>query len=231
LDEIKAYSDQIAQGPVRVSSALHAKIQASATQTRDFHLAGGSTVGVPTLFQQHRFRFGQRDGCTAVALPYGSGGIQFLILLPDDPQGLAALEAKLTPAMLGAFANLQERPVKLHLPKLKLEPPLMDLSSAFQRLGMSSAFDLPPGTADFNRMAPRRAQDYLYISRIYHKTFLKLDEQGTEAAAATAMVMVGSAPPRPVEPVEVNVDHPFLFAIQDTGSGTCLFLGRVTDPR
>ncbi|HLX72629.1 MAG TPA: serpin family protein, partial [Verrucomicrobiae bacterium] len=83
------------------------------------------------------------------------------------------------------------------------------------------------------RMAPRRPpNDYLYISRVLHKTFLDLDEKGTEAAAATAVVMVRrSAIIREPEPVEVRVDHPFLFAIQHRGSGACLFLGHVVDPR
>jgi serpin B len=98
---------------------------------------------------------------------------------------------------------------------------------------MNSAFDTPRGSADFDRMAPRRGDDYLYISDIFHKTFLKLDESGTEAAAATAVVMLRAAAiiARPAPPVEIHVDHPFLFAIQHRASGACLFLGHVTDPR
>jgi serpin B len=82
-------------------------------------------------------------------------------------------------------------------------------------------------------MVPRRPKDYLYISEVFHKTFLKLDEKGTEAAAATAVAMTptsGMTPERP-KPIEVRVDRPFLFAIQDRPSGACLFLGHVTDPR
>ena len=82
-------------------------------------------------------------------------------------------------------------------------------------------------------MAPRRPpNDYLYISRVFHKTFLDLDENGTEAAAATAVAMATrSAIIREPEPVEVRVDRPFIFAIQHRDSGACLFLGHVTDPR
>ena len=81
-------------------------------------------------------------------------------------------------------------------------------------------------------MAPRRPDDYLYISEVFHKTFLKLDEKGTEAAAATAVATfaLGIAVEKP-KPIEVKVDHPFLFAIQHRPSGACLFLGHVTDPR
>jgi serpin B len=81
-------------------------------------------------------------------------------------------------------------------------------------------------------MAPRQPDDYLRISEVFHKTFLELDEKGTEAAAATAVVMmrVASAVGKKPEPIEVRVDHPFLFAIQHRPSGACLFLGRVTNP-
>jgi len=82
-------------------------------------------------------------------------------------------------------------------------------------------------------MAPRRPpNDYLYISRVFHKTFLDLDEKGTEAAAATAVVMATRGMVmKPETPVEVRVDRPFIFAIQHRASGTCLFLGHLADPR
>ena len=98
---------------------------------------------------------------------------------------------------------------------------------------MKTAFDIPPGSANFDKIAPRKPSDYLYISNIFHKTFIALDEKGTEAAAATAVVMMARSalmsPPPP--PVEVKVDRPFVYAIQHVPSGVCLFLGRVTDPR
>ena len=82
-------------------------------------------------------------------------------------------------------------------------------------------------------MAPRKPNDYLYISQVFHKTFIAVDEKGTEAAAATAVAMMAAtalrSPPPP--PTEVKVDRPFLYAIQHVPSGVCLFLGRVTDPR
>ena len=98
---------------------------------------------------------------------------------------------------------------------------------------MTTAFDQPHGSADFGRMAPHRSDDYLYISEVIHKTWLSLDENGTEADAATAVMMRPGAilRPNPPPPIEVRVDHPFLFAIQHVPSGTCLFLGRLVDPR
>ena len=100
-------------------------------------------------------------------------------------------------------------------------------------LGMKSAFDEPKGSANFERMAPRKPNDYLAISEVFHKTFIAVDEKGTEAAAATAVAMMAMArmqsPPPP--PIVVKVDRPFLYAIQHVPSGACLFIGRVTDPR
>jgi serpin B len=122
--------------------------------------------------------------------------------------------------------------VALFLPKFKIEPPTLPLGDALQKLGMTSAFDKPRGSANFDRMAPRRPNDYLYISDVFHKTFMSVDEKGTEAAAATAVAMVrASALQRPSEPVEVHVDHPFIFAIQHRASGACLFLGYLANSK
>jgi leukocyte elastase inhibitor len=108
----------------------------------------------------------------------------------------------------------------------------MALAEKFEALGMKTAFDKPRGSANFDRMAPRKPNDYLYISQIFHKTFIAVDEKGTEAAAATAVAMMTATAlmPKP-QPVEVKVDRPFVYAIQHVPSGVCLFLGRVTDPR
>jgi serpin B len=120
----------------------------------------------------------------------------------------------------------------LHLPKFKLEPPTASLGGLLKQLGMRSAFDDPPGSANFDRMAKRRPSDYLAISDVFHKTFISVDEQGTEAAAATAVGMRAMAAiVRPEQPIEVKIDRPFLFAIQHRPSSACIFLGRVTDPR
>jgi serpin B len=139
---------------------------------------------------------------------------------------------KLTARLLADCASLRSQEVILYLPKFRLELPAMAPSRELQAHGMQSVFDPPPGSANFDRIAPRRPNDYLYISEIFHKTFLSLDEKGTEAAAATAVAMVArSAVRERPKPIEVRVDHPFLFAIQHRASGACLFLGHVTDPR
>jgi serpin B len=205
------------------------------TQPEPFHVRGGTPVNVPTMQKRsENFGYAKHDGFTAVSLPYSGADLQFLVLLPDDVNGLRALESKLTSELLAGCAKLEKRDVNLHLPKFKLEPPTMALAEQFETLGMKSAFDQPPGSANFDKIAPRKPNDYLYISQIFHKTFIAVDEKGTEAAAATAVAMVAtSAPMRnpPPPPIEVKVDRPFVYAIQHVPSGVCLFLGRVTDPR
>lgn len=201
------------------------------TKLRPFNINGGAVMA-QTMERQDRFGYAERDGYRVVTVPYSGNDIQFLILLPDAVDGLAALEAKLTPKELASTATANLTDVKLQLPKFKLEPPLLRLSEALIGLGMKSAFDKPEGSANFDRMAPRKPDDYLKISEVFHKTFLELDEKGTEAAAATAVVMmrVTSFAGEKPKPIEVRVDRPFLFAIQHRPSGACLFLGRVTNP-
>ena len=203
------------------------------TQPELFHVRGWAPANVPMMRKTARFGYAKREGFVAIGVPYVGNDLQFLVLLPDEIDGLRALESKLTANVLAECTKLEAQDVDLHLPKFKLEPPTIALAEALQALGMKSAFDIPRGSADFDKMAPRKPNDYLYISNVFHKTFIAVDEKGTEAAAATAVVMMratamrGPKPP----PIEVKVDRPFVYAIQHVPSGVCLFLGRVTDPR
>lgn len=204
-----------------------------ATKPQPFHIRGKSPADVPTMQRQDRqFGYAKRDGFTAVSLPYVGNELQFLVLVPDEVNGLRALESKLSADMLSQCAKLEAHDVDLSLPKFKLEPPTILLAEKLQALGMKSAFDQPPRSANFDRMAPRKPNDYLYVSQVFHKTFIAVDEKGTEAAAATAVIMrYATAMIKKSQPIEVKVDRPFIYAIQHVPSGTCLFLGRVTDPR
>jgi serine protease inhibitor len=203
------------------------------THSAPFHFGDGRSADVPTMRRQAAFGYAKQDGFVAVALPYTGGDLQFLVLLPDTAVGLPTLESKLTPDLLAECARLKPEEIVLYLPKWRLEPPLFALRKTFEALGMESAFDVPQGSANFNGIAPRRPNDYLYISNIFHKTFVEIDEKGTEAAAATAVVMMRATAhlEEKPKPPEVRVDRPFLFGIQHRPSGACLFVGRVTDPR
>lgn len=214
-------------------AAWENEFNASATQSEPFHLAGREAAAVPTMREQRYYGYAKHEGYSVVTLPYLTRKLQFVVIVPDALDGLAALEKSLTATTLSGWTKLAGREVDLHLPKFKLEPAMMPLGKALQALGMKTAFDQPKGSANFDRMAPRKPDDYLAIGDVYHKTWLELDEHGTEAAAATAVTMVtlSAMVPSPQPPVEVKADRPFLFAIQHVDSGACLFLGRVTDPR
>jgi len=206
--------------------------QPTATKPGSFHLGNGSIVEVPMMMQRQELAYAKGDGFGVLQLSYDGFQLGFLVFLPDRPNGLASLESKLTSGMLaGQALKWEKRDVTLYLPRFKLEPPVLPLSKQLQALGMKSAFDQPLHSVNFERIAPRRLNDYLYISEVYHKTFLNLDEQGTEAAAATAIYVSTTSFHEPPKPIEVRVDHPFLFAIQHRPNGACLFLGRVCDPR
>jgi serpin B len=207
---------------------------ADETKPDMFFLRGRDAVQVPTMFTIQRLGFAQRGGYKVVSLPYLGEELQLVLLVPDQPAGLGSLEQSLTTDALAECTRLTYHEVRLHLPKFKLELPTMKLGKSLQSLGLKTAFDLPAGSANFEGMAPRKPDDYLYIGEVLHKTWLALDENGTEAAAATVVLMrapMGVGPRNEPPPIEVRVDRPFLFAIQHVSSGTCLFLGRVTDPR
>lgn len=204
------------------------------TKAEPFHLNRSQEVPVPTMLARRHFGYAKERGYCVVTVPYLTGRLQLVLLVPDKTDGLAALEEKLTEQKLTDCALLARRDVILHLPKFKLEPATLSLGKALQSLGLKTAFDLPEGSANFTRIAPRTPDGYLYLGEVFHKTWLSLDEHGTEAAAATVVLMsfaagMPSKPPPP--PIDVRVDRPFMFAIQHVDSGACLFLGRVTDPR
>jgi len=215
---------------------LHS-FSAEITKPGAFHLSDGTVLQVPTMSQPHTenvfIGYARRgdllsSSYTIIALPYKCPELQFVILLPDQFSGLPALEARLTPELLTDCTNLPLREADLSLPKFKIEPPPLSLVEGLQTLGMKSAFI--KGIANFNRTALPRSGEPLYISGIFHQTFLQLDESGTEAAAGSGTAR-GTYGTDTNVPVQVKIDRPFLFMIQHQPTGACLFLGRVTDPR
>jgi serpin B len=191
--------------------------------TRDgpFYLLDGSEVTVPMMRQTTSLGYAEGEGYQAVELPYDGGELSMVILLPDAG-GLDAFESSLdagqVDAMLDALAYQQ---VALTLPKFEFDS-AFSLRAALARLGMPVAFS---SDADFSGMTGNRE---LFIAEVIHKAFVSLDEAGTEAAAATAVMMQLTGAPE--SPPEVKVDHPFLFLIRDLETGTILFVGRVVDP-
>jgi len=203
-----------------------------ATRPEPFFTSAAEKKDVPTMHHREHFRFVEKDGFKALELPYKGGSLSMLLVLPDRVDGLSALEHSLTaPGLDAVVKTLTSTRVVVALPKFEVNPPgSLSLGAVLQTMGMAAAFDRQQ--ADFTGIAnPSDPDDRLFISKVFHKAFVKVDEKGTEAAAATAVIMLrdGSAPPKE-KPAEFRADHPFLFFIRDNASGMLLFMGRVADP-
>jgi serpin B len=185
-------------------------------------VATGSSFDVPTMQRQGRIRYAETADLRAVELPYKGGQLAMLILAVKEERA-AAFEAALSAAALDAVtAALAEREVLLRLPKFKLTG-RFKLRPTLEGLGMRVAFS---SQADFSGI---NGTGGLAISDVIHQAFVALDEKGTEAAAATAVIV--GPPSIPVVEVELNLDRPFLFLIRDVPTGAVLFMGRLADPR
>jgi serpin B len=194
------------------------------TSNQDFHLADGGTVSVPTMFQNGSFRFTAGNTLKAIELPYAGNQLSMVILLPHEGQ-LDAIQTGLDSAGLETLLNsMAYQDVNLYLPKFKYEYSL-SLAETLIRMGMTDAFD--PGLADFSGMDGVRD---LFIGDVLHKAFVAVDEAGTEAAAATVVIMELTSIQEGA-PLEFRVDRPFLFVIRDIPTGTILFVGRVMNPQ
>jgi serpin B len=201
-----------------------------ATQPAPFSVSPSARKDVPTMHAVQSFRFVAKDGLKAVELPYKGGQMSMLLVLPDAPDGLPALESSLTAERLdGMVASLAATRVHVSLPRFEIDPPgALGLGGALSKLGLTDAFS--PAMADFTGIGnPPDPRDRLFISEVFHKAFVRVDEKGTEAAAATAVVMDRAAAIM-ARPVEFKADHPFLFFIRDNPTGIVLFMGRVADP-
>ena len=229
---IKELTRLVLANAIYLKAPWQSEFNDAVTKPKPFHVHGAAPVNVSTMAQRKQFGYAKRDDFVVVALPYSGGELQFVILLPDQANGLAKLESKLSADLLTQSAKLEPQDVDLELPKFKIEPTI-PLGETLQALGMKTAFDVPQGSANFDKMSPRKPDKYLAISNVFHKTFIAVDEKGTEAAAATAVVMIelSARLEKPKQPIEVKVDRPFRYAIQHVPSGACLFIGRVTDPR
>jgi serpin B len=194
-----------------------------ATRPEAFQLLDGAAVDVPMMHEQARLRSMQGEGYRAVEIPYAGRQLSMVILLPDEGR-FGEIEARLDAAWMNtAVSALQTGEVILAMPKFTFEWS-QGLVDGLGALGMQDAFD--PERADFSGMDGNRD---LYITNILHKAFVAVDEAGTEAAAAT-VVIVGATSIQPTPPVEFTIDRPFLFFVRDNPTGTLLFLGRVTNP-
>jgi serpin B len=195
----------------------------SVTRDGPFTLLDGSRVVVPMMHQIESFGYAEGEGYQAVELPYDGHEMSMVIILPERDR-FDEFESSLDGNRVQEIiSDLTDREVALKIPSFEFDS-RFELGQALEELGMPAAFS---GAADFSGMTGTKD---LFISDVLHKAFVSVDEQGTEAAAATAVVMV-EGEEMPADPVAVDVDHPFLLMIRDIETGTLLFVGRVLNPR
>jgi len=193
-----------------------------------FHRLDGRAVEVDMMHRRGDFDYVEGDGFQLLEIPYRGGDLRLAIFLPTRPDALPALEARLAPEFLQqSFERLRRQRVSVYIPKFNARSHF-DLAGMLRRLGMPDAF--APEEADFSGMTGQRN---LYLSAVLHAATIAVDERGTEATAATAVVArEGSA--RPIDPRQqipvFRADHPFLFLIRERASGAVLFLGHLVDP-
>jgi serpin B len=203
------------------NAAWAEQFEEEATSDGTFHLLDGDEITVPLMHQTTSFGYAEGAGFQAVELPYDGHELSMAVLLPAQGE-FTAFEGALDAARVDAILqDLTPTRVALTFPRFEFESSF-SLKDTLAAMGMQTAFS---PAADFSRMTGTRE---LFIGEVVHKAFVSVDEAGTEAAAATAVIMPASAMPEDL--VEVTVDRPFVFLIRDNQTRTVLFVGRVVDP-
>lgn len=193
------------------------------TRDADFFLTDKPKVKVPFMNQQGSFNYAEEDGLQVLEMPYAGGDLSMIVLLPGSTSDYSKFEKKLDYAtFMRVLGKLSNETVDVSIPKFKFEAEL-GLGGTLQRMGMTDAFS--ETLADFSGIS----DTFLYITAVIHKAFIDVNEEGSEAAAATAVVM-GTKSIGP-QPKHFIADRPFFFAIRDLRTGSILFMGRVLDPR
>jgi serpin B len=197
-----------------------------ATKDLPFTTADGKKADAPLMFRIGGYLYGETDAFQVLDLPYTGRRISMTVILPKKADGLPAVEKELTEAKLAETlkALRYEKLVHVTLPKFKTEKSFT-LNKPLKALGMKAAFE----GADFSGM--HTGGEQLDITAVIHKAFVDVNEEGTEAAAATGVVVGRTSAAPPPTPKYFKADHPFLFLIRDQKTGTVLFLGRVENPR
>jgi serpin B len=191
------------------------------TANGPFYLLDGGQVSVPMMKQTESFGYTEGEGYQAIELLYDGDELSMVILLPTSGNFESFEEGLEVQQVSDIIGDLQFREVALTMPRFEFESEF-SLKDTLEDMGMPTAFS---GAADFSGMT---GSPDLSISEVIHKAFVSVDEEGTEAAAATAVIMGETA--MPAEPAEVTIDRPFIFLIRDIETGAILFVGRVVNP-
>ncbi|MBY9018952.1 MAG: serpin family protein, partial [Candidatus Lokiarchaeota archaeon] len=205
------------------------------TEDENFTLLSGEKILVPMMHQKKKFRYLEEDGCQILEMPYKGirvfGSLEhssMIIILPEKKDGIEDIEKSLTNEKIENYLeklnHIMEREINVFFPKFKIET-YYELKKILYNLGMTSAFS---DGANFSGIAVDSPR---YISQIIHKAFVEVNERGTEAAAVTALRLLGCGMVPTVKPTEFRADHPFIFLLINSNTRTILFIGRLMNPK
>lgn len=212
-------------------SAIHFKgrwaeeFSLTRTKNEPFFISVQDSVQIPFMRQEGHFRYGEQDSVRMLELPYSGETLSMLILLPREKNGLPELERRLSAKSLSRWESaLTRKEIDVSLPKFKITSTIR-LDNILSAMGMVDAFI--PTRADFSGMDGKPG--WLFIGAVLHQAYVDVNEEGTEAAAATA-IDAPKAEPSSGSLLVFRADHPFLFLIREKKSGAMLFLGKVVNP-
>jgi serpin B len=226
LEQLSTNSVCVILNAIYFKGVWESQFEKKLTFDGPFKLSGNAEVKTPFMHRKAEFKLLDEKDFQALSLPYKGNALSMVVLLPKTVDGLAGLEDALYAEDLKGWLTRLDKQrgqkVSVYLPKFKLETKY-SLGEPFQKMGMKDAFS---PAADFSGMGWKKGD--LWIGQIRHRAFVEVNEEGTEAAAATAVEMVTKAAPGR-DPV-FRADHPFMFLIRDNATGTILFIGRVANP-
>lgn len=224
LDQISADEIMFLINAIYFNGKWQVRFDASQTETKPFNLSSGLPVNVPLMKIKEKFGYAEKAGYRALKMPYGRGKFSMIVLLPDAGKSTDQIVSQLSPSSWQSLKGDLNSPVKVdvRMPRFKFtwEHNLNDILSS---MGMSVAFS--ESQANFSKI---NIDNQLFITKVIHKTFIEVNEEGTEAAAATS-VGIGVTSVGPGEP-EFHVTRPFLFFITEHDTDAILFAGKVENP-
>lgn len=226
VDNIDAQSILFLINAIYFNGKWAAEFDKAKTKDDVFTTAAGQEKRHPMMHQSGDYRYFEGKDFQAVSLPYGAGRVSMYIFLPAKSTSMVEFQKKLTAANWEAWmSGFVETKGEIALPRFKVEYEI-GLNDALKALGMGIAFD--PDRANFSGIG--QASGNIFISRVKHKTFAEVNEEGTEAAAATSVEVSVTSMRQPSKTFRMIVDHPFFCAIRDNRTGTVLFMGSIADP-
>jgi len=231
-DEIESNTKLILTNAIYFKGKWKYEFDKQNTEGRDFHLVNGTTKKVKMMSKYSssmeygfRFNYFQNDYLQLLEMPYNGDKISMIIVLPLDNSKLKDVENMIDEKKLEEWIKeSRSRKVTVYLPKFKFSQGI-DLKSFLENFGIKDMFNI---NADFSGMTGKKD---IYIDKAFHKSFVEVNEEGTEATAVTVIdAKLASSIPVKEEIVTFNADHPFIFLIRDKVTGSILFMGRVMDP-